>query len=112
MAKKGVGRDTKLTAKWGKQVRDWEKSGQSVRAFCQERGLSEASMHRWKRELGLRKRERAAADLSKMATVQIEPEGDSRIEVELSEGRCIRVRPGFDQETLKQVVAVLEGQGC
>ena len=34
---------------WRRMVRQWRKSGLSVRAFCAERGLSEPSFYAWRR---------------------------------------------------------------
>ena len=36
------------------------------------------------------------------------PRGHCGIEVVLADGRCLRVAPGFDPATLRQVLAVLE----
>ena len=38
---------------WRRQVRLWQRSGQSVRAFCQDQGLSEASFYGWRHTLAL-----------------------------------------------------------
>ena len=37
---------------WTRMVELQEKSGQSVRVFCQERGLGEASFYSWRKRLG------------------------------------------------------------
>jgi hypothetical protein len=48
--------------------------------------------------------------------IEIEPEqpssGRSGVEVVLGEGRRIALEAGFDAETLRRVVAVLEGRMC
>jgi len=36
---------------WTRMVEFQEKSGQSVRVFCQERGLGEASFYSWRKRL-------------------------------------------------------------
>jgi transposase-like protein len=36
---------------WARMVELQEKSGQSVRVFCQERGLGEASFYSWRKRL-------------------------------------------------------------
>jgi hypothetical protein len=45
----------------------------------------------------------------KLDEVATEPKRHVPIEVILREGRRIRVRRGFDPQTLRQVVSVLEG---
>ncbi len=46
---------------WREQVERYESSGLSVRRFCQESRLSEASFYAWRRTLRLRAREAQAA---------------------------------------------------
>ena len=36
----------------------------------------------------------------------------SALEVVLTDGRTVRVAPGFDAATLRQLLAVLEGRPC
>ena len=47
-------RDKSKERFWRRAVRQWRRSGQSIRAFCRERGLSEPSFHGWRRTLAER----------------------------------------------------------
>jgi len=40
------------------------------------------------------------------------PTRTSALEVVLTDGRTVRVAPGFDGATLRQLLAVLEGRPC
>jgi hypothetical protein len=60
-------RDEAKQEQWRRIVRDWRRSGLSVREFCDWQGLSEPSFYAWRRELELRDREAAAATSSTAA---------------------------------------------
>ncbi|MBI3865874.1 MAG: hypothetical protein HY290_28705 [Planctomycetia bacterium] len=61
-ARRGKGqRDQTKERHWRRMVRDWRKSGLSVRDFCDWQALSEPSFYTWRRELAKRDREFAAA---------------------------------------------------
>jgi transposase len=111
---KRCARDERKEQYWRGLVADWQASGLSVRAFCRRRLLSEASFYGWRREL----RERdAVAGRSAFVPVQVV---DSEaavspgfgIEVVLSGERSVRIGPGFDADTLRRVLAVLEEESC
>ena len=38
---------------WRRHSDDWQRSGQTITAFCREHGLTESAFHLWKRELRL-----------------------------------------------------------
>lgn len=48
---------------WRQQIADWEQSGQTIRAFCSERNLTESQFHLWKRMLGVKPLKQAGATL-------------------------------------------------
>lgn len=50
----GGQRDPALERRWRERVARWQASGLSVRAFCRQHGLAEASFYYWKRELQAR----------------------------------------------------------
>jgi hypothetical protein len=82
----------------------------TIREFCARRGLAEHNFHAWRRTLGQRDAERAAP-----AFVPVEVVGESAaaLEIALPDGSAVRVRPGFDQATLRQVLAALtEAPSC
>jgi hypothetical protein len=114
---------------WRRLLRQWQRSGQGVRAFCWEHGLSEPSFYTWRRTIQerdrqaqprSRRRPRQAGDpvpgtavhglhgdaLPAFVPVTIAAAA-SPLEVMLRDGRVVRVPAGFDAATLRQLLAVL-----
>lgn len=98
--------------KWRELVSEQSQSGQSVKAFCGERGLRAWQLYEWKKRL----RESEAA---KFVEVQLaapaEPERlagarSSAIEIRLRKGRSLVVEPGFEARHLRALLAVLESE--
>jgi hypothetical protein len=122
-------------AEWAILIDEWRECGLSLPAFCSQRGLSRGTMQNWVYKPALkiavedaRRASRAGRDASPGATDLPAPppaflpvrfaemiaprrdrEASTAIEVILAGGRRIAVGPGFDPETLRQVVAALEG---
>jgi hypothetical protein len=119
---------------WAMLIDQWRESGLSLPAFCGQRGISRGTMQNWVYKPGLRSavedarrapRPRrdapavtAEAPAPPPAFLPVRVAGvvpaagakaDAAIEVVLGGGRRIAVGPGFDPETLLQVVATLEG---
>jgi|HubBroStandDraft_2_1064218.scaffolds.fasta_scaffold393086_1 transposase len=104
----GRPRDEHKEQYWRQHVRDWQDSGLSIRSYCARRGLSQPSFYAWRRELHCR-------DCEQPLFVPIRPLAEDQpatvgpaLEVFLASGRRIRVAPGFDAATLRQLLAVLE----
>jgi transposase-like protein len=97
---------------WRRAVARWRRSGQSVRAYCVQEGLSEPSFYAWRRELARRDRhaEQTATSTTSASfvPVRVVSEPSAAIEIVLSKGPIVRVRPGFDATTLRQVLATVE----
>ena len=122
-------------AEWAALIDQWRVSGMSLPAFCQLHGLRRGTMQNWaykpKLKLAVEDARRASpvshdapavttgrpimppaflpVRLAEIAAGSPGPQSRSTIEVVLGQGRRILVGPGFDPETLRQVVAVLEG---
>jgi transposase len=107
----GRARDERKERQWRRWIGEWQASGLSGRAFCQRRGLTVASFYAWRRVL-----QRRAAEKAAFVPVQVVadavPTQASALEVVLADGRTVRVAPGFDAATLRQLLAVLEGWPC
>jgi hypothetical protein len=107
----GRARDERKERQWRRWIDQWRVSGLSVRAFCVQHGLAQASFYAWRRAL-----ERRAAEQLAFVPVQVVadavPVQASALEVLLLDGRIVRVPPGFDAGTLRQSLAVLEGRPC
>ena len=123
MARRGE-RDRGKERFWRQQLRQWRRSGLTIRAFCQQHGLTEASFYAWRRTLGQRdqevqRRPRPArnrpTDLAPVfvpVRVVPVPVSAAALEVVLGPGRVVRVPAGFDAATLRQFLAVLEEPSC
>jgi len=125
MANHGPRRDLSKQRLWRARVAPWRRSGLSVREFCRREGLSEQAFYSWRRELTRRElseapaagstRQRAvqAASLVPLQIVTPHPIGQATaIEIVLPRGRRVRVRPGFDRDTLQAVLDLLEQRPC
>ena len=106
---------------WRRTLADWQASGLSVRQYCSRHNLSEPSFYAWRRELpkrdAARYRERPGSSPSRVRPLFVPVDVDQTpatgdLEVVLANARTIRVRPGFDRDTLVQLVAVLEDRPC
>jgi len=102
----GRARDEQKERQWQRRIEQWRASGLSVRAFCAHHGLATASFYNWRRVL----QRRAFVPVRVVADPM--PAQTSALEVVLADGRTVRVAPGFDTATLRQLLAVLEGRPC
>ena len=99
---------------WRRQFDDWQRSGQTITAFCRERGLTESAFHLWKRELRLQKRpghsttnaRRPSAPRFVPVSVAALPMSALTLEVN---GATLRIEPGADEALLRTVLNVLKG---
>ena len=92
-------------AKWRGVVAEQQHSGQSIAAFCRQRGIGAPQFYAWKKRLHQAERDQFLA-------VRLagggEPAAGRTIEIRLGCGRSIVVEPGFDAAHLRAVLAVLE----
>ena len=103
-------RTKKAWTKWRRLIAKQARSGQTVTAFCGERGLCRPYFFVWKKRL----RESAATKFLEVQVAEPAPlsvPGDSRIEVRLQNGRSLVVGRGFDAEQVRALLAVVESSG-
>jgi transposase-like protein len=104
--------DAAKQARWLELIRSWQRSHFTVREFCQRHQVSEASFFSWRRVL----RERGLLEAKPSAFVKLMPRdaapGDAPLEVIVHPRRRLIVRPGFDAQTLLQLVHLLEEPTC
>ena len=112
---------------WRRMQRQWQHSGLSVRVFCAEHGLAEASFYAWRRIIAQRDQESASVSagcggrsrnsVREDATNDtpvfvplrvIDASAQTALEVVLERGHVVRVLRGFDAATLRQLLAILE----
>jgi hypothetical protein len=120
-------------AEWATLIEQWRQSGLSLPAFCQRHGLSRGTMQNWVYKPLLRHAVEQARSQARLIDTRcldpLSPEPSpsflpvriaeaspvsdrTGIEVVLGPGRRIAVAQGFDAETLRRVLAVLESRPC
>lgn len=127
---------------WRRLLREWRRSGQSVRTFCRSQAVSEPSFYFWRQTLAQRDRQRQtaaprshrlgseanAADPCRppalFAAVRLidaapsAPTGRGAdthpplLEVLCRGGRIVRVAAGFDPAVVRALVIALEELPC
>jgi hypothetical protein len=96
---------------WRKLIRRQQRSGQSIRAFCAEQGVSEPSFFAWRKKLAGPDNERQP-DFVPVHVVDGSLQSAGHIEILLPGSRRVRVETGFDRQTLRDVLTVLEEATC
>jgi len=116
-------RDLAKEAAWRRRLDRHADSGQTIRAWCRRHRVKEAAFHWWRRGLARRDGEQSSLvrrDAETPATsfvpvhVPDDParNGDPQIEIELTDGRRVRVTGAVNREMLTQVFDVLECRVC
>lgn len=99
-------RTKKAWTKWRELISEQARSGQTVNAFCRERGLCRPYFFAWKKRLG--------EDITtKFLEVQLRDAApssprDTRVEIRLPNGRSLLVGRGFDIEHVRALLALVE----
>ena len=107
-------RKAEAWTKWRALVAEQNQSGQSVAAFCNERGLRSGQFFAWKKRL-------REAEAAKFVSVEVSPDPEPKrvpapevhggaIEVRLGRGRSLMVERGFDAHHLRALLSVLEAE--
>lgn len=115
---KSRARDLAKEAAWRRRLSRHADSGQPVRAWCRRHRVTEAAFHWWRRELARRDAEgpvsvRRVTEARRPSFVPVqltdEPAqgNDGRIEIELTDGRRIRITGTVNGEMLALVLDVL-----
>ena len=123
-------RSEEKRAYWRSVLERQQESGLSVRQFCREHQVSEASFHSWKRKIAGRDRDvdtsskdsgqrrlatRQVAKQSENAAVfipvRLNASASSLLELVHPRGHVLRVPAVFDEGSLRQVLNVLDQQG-
>ena len=102
----GKSRDPRKEQQWRRWIQQWQHSGLSVWAFCARHDLAEPSFYAWRRQL--QQRQAPSPFLPVRVVPDEEPAAAGSVEVVVAGGRRVRVAPGFDPATLRQLLAVLE----
>ena len=133
MERRGAPRDLGKERFWRRLLRLWRRGGGTIRAFCAEHQVSEASFFAWRRIIADRDREHASqpdlrtnerhdaphpvtAVQPAFVPLRVVPspagEPSRAFEVVLKDERVVRVPAGFDAVSLRMLLAVLEERPC
>jgi transposase-like protein len=88
---------------WRRLIAQYEQSGVSVRAFCQQHRTSEHSFYQWRKRL----REQLPMKFALVEASRAAPTAVAAVEVILASGERLRIAPGVDAATLRLVLSVL-----
>src|SRR3954468_22954879 len=96
----GVMSDTAIEAKlakpkteeWAERIAAQQRSGSSVKQFCQEHGLTECSFYAWRKRL--RERESVRFALVERRGVRQERSAEALVELVLTTGERLRIGVG------------------
>jgi hypothetical protein len=102
----GRPRDEQKERHWRRWIALWQSTGLSVADFCARHRLATATFYAWRTTLQRRDQQHALF-VSVHLRDQPDPTTTSPLEVVLTDGRIVRVAPGFDATTLRQLLAVL-----
>lgn len=86
---------------WNKLIAEQKASGRTIRAFCQERGVSDHCFYFWRNRLGLGTSEPVQFALVKTVA------STSSLELVLAGGERLRIANGVDAATLRLVLGAL-----
>jgi len=90
---------------WRERFAEQERSGMTVKEFCQERGLTQYSFYAWRKRL--RKQEPVRFALVDRAGARWEPVAEAGLELILASGERLRIGVGVDGATLRTVLEAL-----
>jgi len=88
---------------WRQKIAQQEQSGQSIRTFCRERGVSEPGFYAWRQRL-------RAENPVRFALVETKPGAETAAPIELMLASGDRLRIPTDAATLRVVLSVLREQ--
>ena len=111
-------RDAKKERYWRDIVQRQGQSGDSITAYCRREGVQESAFYWWRRELSRRGVKRAVNEPACNAArflpvkVAVDNKGDGGLELRVGATCVLYLKPGFDRQTLVDVLAVLEAGPC
>lgn len=98
---------------WQRNVEAWRQSGLSQKAFCQRNHLALSTFGRWLQQLNKRSNlVSACVEIVPVPCVQAIPVSAPPVVVVMGGGRYrLELADGFQRETLREVLHVLEARG-
>ncbi len=99
---------------WREQIASWQRSGLSIRQYCQQHQLNEANFYAWRRELtrrdeagGDRPVQRAKPSSVTWMPVTVMSSPEAVVEVQLPTGVVLRVPAGAESIVLERILTAL-----
>ena len=101
---------------WREQVTSWQRSGLSIRQYCQQHQLNEPNFYAWRRELARRDEvggissksvQRPKPSSVTWMPLTVEPSTVPVVEVQLPTGAILRVPAGVESVTLERILTAL-----
>jgi hypothetical protein len=92
---------------WRERIAEQERSGLSVKQFCEQRGVAVWSFYGWRKRLRQTTPVRFA--LVDRGAECREPDRTADLEVVFATGERLRIRSGVDSATLRTVLRALRG---
>ena len=106
-------RDEQKEAAWRQRLSRHAESGQPVRAWCREHGVTETAFYWWRKELARRDAEsRNTAFVPVRVTEAPARDDEAQIEIVLIDGRRVRVTGAVNGPMLAAVLDALERRAC
>ena len=99
---------------WKMVLETFTSSGLSVRQFCQQEGLSEASFYSWRKRLSTHQKpdtNQTPLQPEPFIQVSMPPAKPMGLELVLSSGHTLRIPVGVDRQTLTAVMSALGEAG-
>jgi hypothetical protein len=92
---------------WAERIAAYQKSGQTMTAWCTEQGLKVHQLKYWKYKGMERKKTKSTAATFRPVAIANSKSEDDSLWIQVGSAR-IAVRPGFEPQLLRDVVAALE----
>jgi transposase-like protein len=113
-------RDAHKERHWRDIVKRQGQSGGTVRDFCHGEGVKESAFYWWRRELSRRTVKHGvnehAYNAARFLPVKVAEDNTANagggLEVHLGTRCVLYLKPGFDRQTLIDVLAALEARPC
>jgi hypothetical protein len=102
--------DTDQQQFWQMVLETFKSSGLSIRQFCQQEGLPEASFYSWRKKLTktlTSDSDKEAIKPKPFIQVSLPKAKSGGLELVLVSGQTLRIPSGIDQQTLIQVFSAL-----
>src|SRR5260370_4777690 len=97
--------DNPKTDAWAERIAAQQRSGNSVKQFCKEQGLTEGSFYAWRKRL--QKREPVRFALVDRGATRQEPATGAALALVMATGDLLRIGSGGDAATSRAVLAGL-----